>query len=62
MASRRHVSPHILTPGVLFQRVRDGEAGSRAATENRTNSSPGMRTSRVGVTAIPVAVRGVLAR
>src|SRR4029450_13331284 len=30
MALRGSVSPHILTPGVLFQLVRDGEAASRA--------------------------------
>jgi predicted NBD/HSP70 family sugar kinase len=30
MASRRNVRPHTLTPGVLFQVVRDGQASSRA--------------------------------
>src|SRR4029450_2832230 len=36
MALRGSVSPHIVTPGVLFQLVRDGEAASRAELARTT--------------------------
>jgi predicted NBD/HSP70 family sugar kinase len=47
MASRRHVSPHILTPGVLFQLVRDGEAGSRAELARTTGLARSTVSQRV---------------
>jgi predicted NBD/HSP70 family sugar kinase len=46
MASR-HVSPHILTPGVLFQLVRDGEATSRADLARTTGLARSTVSQRV---------------
>ena len=47
MASRRNVSPHILTPGVLFQLVRDGEASSRAELARTTGLARSTVSQRV---------------
>jgi predicted NBD/HSP70 family sugar kinase len=47
MASRRSVSPHILTPGALFQLVREGEAASRADLARTTGLARSTVSQRV---------------
>jgi predicted NBD/HSP70 family sugar kinase len=47
MASRRHVSPHLFTPGALFQLVRDGEATSRAELARTTGLARSTVSQRV---------------
>jgi predicted NBD/HSP70 family sugar kinase len=47
MASRPSVSPHILTPGVMFQLVRDGAAASRAELARATGLARSTVSQRV---------------
>jgi predicted NBD/HSP70 family sugar kinase len=47
MASRRSVSPHTMTPGVLFQLVRDGQAASRAELARTTGLARSTVSQRV---------------
>jgi len=47
MPSSRNVSPHLLTPGVLFQLVRGGEAASRAELARTTGLARSTVSQRV---------------